>query len=301
MRRLAWLTLLTMAACRGAPSGAVAPSAFALPDSATLVDGATGNPVATAELVRRAGAADLVLLGEVHDNPTAHAVRGQLLHALAATHPAVVFEQFAASDAPIAKPAPGDTLTAWLDRNGFDRRGWRWPLHEPVVSAALADGRSLWGSNLSRESLRSVVTGGAAAAPEPLRQLMAQAPLDPAAQAALDRDIIEGHCNRLPASMIPGMRAAQEARDAAMTRALLLAADDGPAWLIAGNGHVRGDIAVPRILRRVAPRTSMLVVGLLERDSTGAAPAAVERRRYDLAILIPRTARPDPCANVPTR
>ena len=300
MRRFAWLPLIALAAChRG--TGSTGPAAFALPDSAQLVDGATGAPVATTELLRRAGAADLVLLGEVHDNATAHVVRGRLLHALAGRHPAVVFEQFAASDSAIAKPEPGDSLAAWLDRNGFDRRGWRWPLHEPVVAAAIADGRSLWGSNLSRESLRAVVTGGAAAAPEPLRQLMAQAPLDSAARAALDRDITEGHCNRLPASMIPGMRAAQEARDAAMTRALLLAAADGPAWLIAGNGHVRGDIAVPRILHRVAPQKTMLVVGLLERDSTGAAPEAEERRRYDLAILIPRTARPDPCADVPAR
>jgi uncharacterized iron-regulated protein len=300
MHRFAWLACVVLAAChRG--TGAAALSAFALPDSTSLVDGATGAPVATAELLRRAGTADFVLLGEVHDNPTAHAVRGGLLHAFAGRRPAVVFEQFAASDTPIAKPAPGDSLSAWLDRNGFDRRGWRWPLHEPVVSAAIADGRSLWGSNLPRESLRAVVTGGAAAAPEPLRQLMAQAPLDSAARAALDRDIIEGHCNRLPASMVPGMRAAQEARDAAMTRALLLASADGPAWLIAGNGHVRADIAVPRILHRVAPERTLLVVGLLERREDGAAPPAEERQRYDVAILIPHTARPDPCANVPVR
>ncbi len=139
----------------------------------------------------------------------------------------MVFEQFTATDGPIALPAAGESVTVWLDRNGFDRRGWRWPLHEPVVSAAMAVARSIWGSNMSREALRSVVTNGAGAAPEPLRQLMARAPLDSAGQAALDAVIIEGHCNQLPASMGPGMRAAQEVRDAAMTRALLLAGCGG--------------------------------------------------------------------------
>jgi len=225
-----------------------------------------------------------------------HALRGALLRAFADRHSAVVFEQFTASEAPIAPPAPGDSLTGWLDRNGFDRRGWKWPLHEPVVTAALEDARSIWGSNMSREALRAVVMNGVPAAPEPLRAIVDRAPLDSAAQAALDSEIVEGHCNQLPPELVPGMRAAQEVRDAAMTRALLAAGADGPAWLIAGNGHVQRDIAVPRILARIAPEKSVLVVGLLERDSTGAAPEPAERDHYDLVVITPRTERPDPCA-----
>ena len=297
MRSSRWILLVALVACHQAVAP-VSPTVFALPDSTLLVDGATGAPVATAELLRRGRAADLVLLGEVHDNPVDHALRGALLRALAPRHPAVVFEQFTATDGPIALPAPGDSLTGWLDRNGFDRRGWRWPLHEPVVSAALAVARSIWGSNMSREALTGVVMGGAAAAPESLRQLMARAPLDSAGTAVLDHEIIEGHCNRLPATMIPGMRLAQEVRDAAMTRALLGAGADGPAWLIAGNGHVRTDIAVPRILARVAPGKRVLVVGLLEREENGAAPEAAERQRYDLVVVTPRTQRPDPCLSL---
>lgn len=296
-RRSYWLPLALLAACHPA-TAPLSPVAFALPDSASLVDGATGAPVATVELLRRVGSADLVLLGEVHDNPMAHAVRAALLRASGARRPAVVFEQFAATERPVAPPAAGESLTVWLDRSGFDRRGWRWPLHEPVVTAALAISRGIWGSNVSREELRSVVAGGAAAAPEPLRRLMARAPLDSAAQVALDTDLVEGHCGQLPAAMLPGRRAAQEVRDAAMTRAMLLAGDGGPVWMIAGNGHVRRDIAVPRILTRVAPEKRMVVVGLLERQRDGAAPSAAERRRYDLVVVMPRVDRPDPCAQL---
>jgi uncharacterized iron-regulated protein len=292
-----WLVLAALVACHPAPA-ALSPVAFTLPDSTALVDGPTGAPVATVELLRRVGSADLVLLGEVHDNPVDHAVRGSLLRAFGPRRPAVVFEQFTATAGPVAPLAAGESVTVWLDRNGFDRRSWRWPLHEPVVTAALEVARGIWGSNMSREALRAVVTGGPGAAPEPLRQLMARAPLDSAAQAALDSDLVEGHCGQLPAAMIPGMRAAQEVRDAQMTRALLLSGEGGPAWLIAGNGHVRRDIAVPRILSHVAPGKQMLVVGLLERQEDGTAPRAAERRRYDLVIVTPRTARPDPCAQL---
>ncbi len=300
MRRAAILPLLLLAACHAA-AGRVSPVAFALPDSSTLEDGATGAPVATAELLRRVGSADLVLLGEVHDNRRAHAVRADLLRALGARHPAVVFEQFAVSEAPIAPPAPGESLTVWLDRNGFDRRGWQWPLHEPVVSAALAVGRQIWGTNLSRAALTPVVMGGVDAAPEPLRRIIQAAPLDSAAQTALDSDLVIGHCRQLPPAMIPGMRLAQEMRDAAMTRAMLSAAAGGPAWLIAGNGHVRRDIAVPRILARVAPEKRVLVVGVIEREADGAEPSAADRTPYDLVIVTPHTERPDPCAQLRPR
>lgn len=297
MRRFFWLPLALLTACH--PQAApLSPVAFGLPDSTTLVDGPTGAPVATAELLRRVGSADLVLLGEVHDNPVGHAVRGALLRAFGERRPAVVFEQFAASEGPIAPPAAGESLTVWLDRSGFDRRGWRWPLHEPVVTAALAVAREIRGSNMARAALGPVVAGGVDAAPEPLRQLIARAPLEGAAQAALDTDLVVGHCRQLPAEMIPGMRAAQEVRDAAMTQALLAAAAGGPAWLIAGNGHVRRDFAVPRILARVAPEKRTVVVGVLEREEDGSAPAAAERAQYDLVLVTPRTARPDPCAEL---
>jgi hypothetical protein len=69
--------------------------------------------------------------------------------------------------------------------------------------------------------------------------------------------------------------------------------------LIAGNGHVRRDIAVPRLLRAASPGTSVLAVGLLERSADGEMPSRASRGMFDLVIVTPRTARPDPCANFP--
>jgi uncharacterized iron-regulated protein len=290
--------VLLLAACGGPTSTAVTPKPFKLPDSTYIVDAATGAPVGTPELLRRAGAADLVLLGEVHDNAVQHELRGALLTSLGGRHPAVVFEQFPETAAPIPPPAAGEDRESWLDQHGFDRKSWKWPLHQPVVDAALQWGRSVWGSGVSRESLRSVVRGGEAAAPEHLRPLIEKAPLDSAARAAIDFELIEGHCGKLPKEMIPGMRAAQEVRDAAMTQALLLAGANGPAWLLAGNGHVRRDMGVPRMLRAAAPTRTVLSVGLLEVGEDGAAPDAAERRVYDLVIVTPRAAREDPCAGL---
>lgn len=297
MRPFRLFPLVLLAACAARPT-ATAPVRFALPAGTQLVDGPTGRPVATAVLLDRIGGSEYVLLGEVHDNPIDHELRAGLIDAFAGEHPAIVFEQFAAADTPIPPPPPGDSLADWLDAHGFDRRGWRWPLHRPVVLAAIAHARSLWGANVSREALMPVVMNGEGAVPDSLRAIMARTPLGDAARAVLDSELVEGHCHQLPAEMIPGMRLAQVTRDAAMTRALLLAGRTGPAWLIAGNGHVRNDVAVPRLLRAAAPLAHMLSVGILEREANGGPPDAAERRMYDLVVITPRAERPDPCAQL---
>ena len=295
---LRWVALPLLIGCGGASPGTVRPASFALPESTVVLDGTTGAPVAPPELLRRLAAADLVLLGELHDNPIHHALRGELITALASRHPAIVFEQFAESGQPILPASGGEDREGWLDRHGFDRTNWKWPLHRPVVEAAIAHGRSLWGSGLSREALRAVVRDGASAAPDHLRGLLAQSPLDSASRATVDRALVEGHCGKLPSSLIGGMRAAQESRDAAMTRALLLSSATGPAWLIAGNGHVRRDVGVPRLLRAAAPGGSVLAVGLLEREADGAVPGSESRATFDLVIVTPRAVRKVPCAGL---
>jgi uncharacterized iron-regulated protein len=294
-------SILLLAGCAGRGVAPAQPGSFPLPDSVVVLEGGTGERLESAELLGRLVAADFVLLGEVHDNGGQHALRGQLIAALSDRRPAIVFEQFAESLAALSPPGEGVDLEGWLDGTGFDREAWKWPLHRPVIEAAIAYGRSLWGSGLSREALRSVVRDGESAAPAHLRPLLEQAPLDGAAQAALDRELVDGHCGQLPEAMIPGMRAAQAVRDAAMTNALLRAAGGGPAWLIAGNGHVRGDIGVPRLLRAVAPGRRVLTVGFLERTEVGGEPAASVRTAFDVVVVTPRVARPDPCAGFRVR
>ena len=241
--------------------------------------------------------ADHVMLGEVHDNPVHHLERAKLITALADRRPTVVFEQFARSaDAALAVPVAGD-LQAWVDRAGFDRKGWAWPLHRPLIEAALVADLRLHGGNLERDEVRQIARQGASAAPADLASRLA-APLPASATAALDNGLIEGHCGQLPASAVPRMRDAQAARDAAMADALLRALADGASStvLIAGNGHVRRDHGVPLWLLRQQPAARVVSVGFLEVGADGQPPPAAERAVYDMVWITPRQGRPDPCA-----
>jgi uncharacterized iron-regulated protein len=291
------IALLLTARCSGQSAVPGAPNGYQFPDSVMVRAGSTGALLQPGELLRRLSAADLVLLGEVHDNAHQHALRAQLISALAARRPAIVFEHFGEAETPLSPPNDGIPSEQWLDQNGFDRSGWKWPLHRPVVEAAIRYGRSLWGSHLSREALRGVVREGESAVPAHLRAILQQVPLDSVERAAIDRELDRGHCGQLPQAMVPGMRAAQVARDAALARALVRASESGPAWLIAGNGHVRRDFAVPRLLRTMAPGKSVLAVGFLERTKSGAEPGAAERAQFDIVVVGARVDRPDPCAH----
>src|SRR5262249_21770128 len=156
------VSALLLAACGGQSSATGKPSALVLPESTSVLDAASGKPITTAELLRRTEAADFVLLGEVHDNPVQHQARGSIL-SRTTRKPGVVFEQLARASGPIAPPAAGQSEEDWLDAHGFDRKSWKWPLHKPVVDAALSKAGSLWGSNVPREALRPVVRQGVSA------------------------------------------------------------------------------------------------------------------------------------------
>lgn len=297
-RRLLLLTLLVPATgCAASATQSTGPAA--LPTTVAAYDGRTRSSLSTPDLLRQLRNADFVLLGELHDNAVHHETRGRLLAAVADIRPAVVFEQLAS--APGALPLPDDRTPseAWLDGHGFDRTAWRWPLHRPVVEAAMVHGRGIWGSGLSREFLNGAVRNGKAALPPALQDIMTRVPLDSAARTIMDRELVDGHCGQLPDRMVGGMRTAQEARDASMAGAMLAAAraEAGPVWLVAGNGHVRGDVAVPRILRPLAPGKSVLAVGLLEAPAGGGLPAAEAWAGFDLVLVTPRAERADPCAS----
>lgn len=274
----AWLT-----GCALAPTTSTAP-----PPDAT--------PPAPAQAV--AAAPTFVLMGELHDNPDHHRARAQALRDMVREEPStvVVFEQIprtqddAIVQARRERPADVDAL---LDAARFDRQAWRWPLHQPLFDAVMATGADIRGGNLERDVVRRIVREGDAAWPTDLLAVRERTPWLPAQQSALVQDIQDGHCNAMPAAMLPGMVQAQRARDAAMAQAMLQARDRGArrVVLIAGNGHVRRDVAVPVYLQAAGVAAADIrAIAYLEPG------AASTPDHYDRIERAPAASRGDPCA-----
>ncbi|WP_224080337.1 ChaN family lipoprotein [Cupriavidus laharis] len=231
-----------------------------------------------------------VLLGEVHDNA---AGQQQRLAALTRAveqgwRPAIAMEQFdreRQADIDRARrerPADADYLIAQAGGSG-----WQWPQYRPVVALALRYDLPLLAANLSRADAAKIVRGGLDGlfTPQERRQLGLDGALPPDLVSAQTAVLDEGHCGNFPKAMLPGMLNAQAARDAVMAATLRPYAARG-AVLIAGNGHVRNDIGVPRWLG--TGESKAVSVGYLERGQGN--PAG-----FDRVVTVAPVERGDPC------
>lgn len=235
----------------------------------------------------------VLLLGEVHDNPDGHARRYAWLEARvdAGWRPTIAMEQFdrdrqADLDRALAECADAACV---IRRAEPDGQRWEWPLYAPVIELALARRLPLRAANLSRADASRVVREGYRAALDDAT--IASFGLDrPLARDLADgqrRAIDEGHCQQLPASIAEGMVRAQVARDVWMAKVVAAEAGrgDGVA-LLAGNGHVRRDLGVPRWLEGKAGARAFSV-GFVEEPAEGT---------FDERVAIVPHPRVDPCA-----
>ncbi|UUX97155.1 ChaN family lipoprotein [Aquabacterium sp. J223] len=219
-----------------------------------------------------------VLLGELHDRAAHHRLRAAWIAQLAAATPTrlrIVFEQMdRGRDAAIAQAqARGADADAIADAAALDRAGWRWPLHRPLVEAALAARAEIVGGNLSREAARAVVRD-AAAVPDDLAPALRDPGWTDALAQRLVGEIADAHGDALPAALVPGLVRAQRLRDAALAQAMSQGLAPGRrAVLIAGNGHVRDDLGVPHQLRRLGVARSDIASVLLLDEGVPAMPA----------------------------
>lgn len=229
-------------------------------------------------------AADVVIVGEVHDNPVHHQNQAFAVAAISPT--ALVFEMLTPDQAARVTAAnradPG--LGALL---GWEAEGWPdFAMYQPIFTASPT--AAIYGAAVELGGLRDV-DSVAALLPDPRFGLaMALAPAD---QAAREADQMAAHCGALPVDLLPYMVAVQRLRDATMAAKSLeaLAETGGPVVVITGTGHARRDQGVPAALALAAPQVRVLSIGQLEGDP-GATPP------YDLWLITDPIPREDPCA-----
>jgi uncharacterized iron-regulated protein len=250
-------------------------------------------------LLDRASASRFVILGEVHDNPEHHRVQAKILAAMlqAGRSPALVMEQFdhehqAALDAARRRGERDPERVA--DAGRFDRKGWSWPDYRPLVELAIANDLPIIAANMSREEARAVARAG--------RPAEGLGPATPELRAALERDLVEGHCGVRPGpAVLAGLIEAQRARDARMAAALERSGERG-AVLIAGAGHARRDRGAPVYLSGAA-RGRLLAVAFVEiepgRNELRAYAGEGLAASYDLVQFTQRAVREDPCKSLP--
>ena len=241
---------------------------------------------ANAEVPQAALDAQIVILGEQHDNPDHHARQARWVEVLRPK--ALVFEmltpaQLRDAQKPWRTQAELDALLGWsqTDWPSFD-------MYFPIFAAA--PDATLFGAGLTRADLRSPLA-------EPLSDYYLadvfglDDPVDPAEQAAREKLQADAHCGALPEEILPMMVNAQRLRDVALADAALIALEriGGPVVVITGNGHARTDWGAPAHIAYAAPavRVFALAQGEAGADVQGA---------FSLTLDAPAPERGDPCA-----
>jgi uncharacterized iron-regulated protein len=278
--------------------------------------GIASDPVAHARWVaERAAAAEVIYLGELHDNPEHHAHQHRVLEAMvgAGGRPAVGFEMLAAErqaqvERAVADAADATALDAAL---GWTARGWpALMMYWPLFALARERGLPVLALDLDPALARRVGREGLAAlgaAALPLRSVL---PADPAREAAIADEIRRGHCGLLPESRLPAMVEAWHARNVVMARQIVLGLARAPQVVVViGRGH-QAPGGLPAQLAAIRPNTRQLALDMDEGAVAGAeasqagSAAALARRdppgleRVAWSAPAPRRAGGDPCAGL---
>lgn len=249
-------------------------------------------PLAAADVPKVARTAEVVFLGEVHDNPAHHAVQAAWIKELAPV--AIVFEMLPRQidQSAIAKHRyDPDSLARILE---WKARGWPdFAMYYPIFTAA--PDAEIHGAEVPRDQVRGLMDGALAqvfGSDSKVFGLDLDLPTDQrAAREALQ---FAAHCDALPTSMLPMMVNVQRLRDAVLADAILTAHNDlathlsGPVVVITGNGHARKDWGAPSTLALAAPALVQFSMGQSE---SGQTPDGA----FDLVLDAPAVDRPDPC------
>lgn len=240
-----------------------------------------------APLVEGMAQADVVILGEVHDNPEHHKTQARMVQAL--TPRAVVWEMLTPERADVLdKGVTADPDQLARDLQWSDT-GWpEFSFYAPIFAAS--QGAAHYGGQVPRSQAGDVMQNGAAAFfGAEAAQYGLKDPLPAAEQSSREADQLANHCDAMPKDMLPLLVEFQRLRDAVLARAVVRAFREtgGPVVVITGNGHARTDRGIPVYLAQAMPGLVSFSLGQSEDGQiSGAFDAVVDAAAVD---------RPDPC------
>lgn len=238
--------------------------------------------------------ADIVILGEIHDNPAHHANQRDIVAALSPS--ALVFEMIPQSEEAgvndlRAHGAPDAEIARALD---WDESGWpEFSYYAEILAAAPR--AQVFGAEQPRADVRRAMVEGAAGPFGPDAAIYGlDLPLPAEEKMAREALLAEAHCGQLPPEILPGMVEAQRFRDASLADAALWArtmTGGGQVVVITGSGHADKARGMPALVAIADPEVRVLSLGQFEAE-----PA--NRDDFDAVILSDAPERDDPCASI---
>ncbi len=233
--------------------------------------------------------ADVVFLGELHDNPAHHLRQAEYVAELSPT--ALVFEMLTQAQADLVTPELVADEAALEAALGWNASGWPdFSMYYPIFAAAPE--AAYFGAAVPRDVARAAMAEGMASAFRGDADAYGLTAVLPEGQQA-EREALQlaAHCDAMPVEMLPVMVDIQRLRDAELAYSAFQAfeAHGGPVVVITGNGHARMDWGAPVYLMAAAPGLRVMSLGQGEEDVP---PSGL----FDVVESAPEVDRGDPCA-----
>jgi uncharacterized iron-regulated protein len=298
------MPLLAVMAC--APRGAVTTGAISVP-GIRVVEAASGQDIAFADLMNRAASADIVFFGEQHDDPETHRTEFGVLDALGRSgRPVILSLEMFERD---VQGVLDDYLAGRITESEFIAKSRPWDRYvtdyRPMVELAKAKGWKVVASNVPRGMASAVGRKGLAALDTltPVERSWAardnQCPND--AYRARFMETMRGHGpgnaapaagDTLPTTVANRFYFAQCVKDEAMAEAIVSARGAGPrnAIVVHYDGAFHSDYrqgTVDRVQRR-APNLRLVVLSAVPVTDQAAANMTEHAGRADFIIFTKR-------------
>ncbi len=259
-----------------------------------------------AMLLARINKANVLLLGEVHDNPLHHEQQQKLLKARIASgaRPALMMEQLNAdSQTALNQALAGSNRDEVVKSVNSLIKFTDWELYSPLLAIAIDNKLPVIAANVSNQQLQPVVWRGYAAydAGE-LKRLAVEEVWNESRQNFLLTNMGGAHCGKLKDDLRAGMTRSQRLRDALMADSAISSIGRGVVAIV-GSSHARRDIGLPLYFAARAPTARIFSVGLVEvspgrTDPKAYNDSATGEAPYDVIWFTPRVQRADPCADL---
>lgn len=260
---------LSLAAC-AAPAPEVGRATATRPVAGSGADlPATDDGTAARAVAARARAAEVVYLGELHDNLHHHAVQRRVIEAMveAGLRPAVAFEMVTE----VQQEELDDVLARASTESEVERRlrwtarGWpTFAMYWPILDLARRERLPAVATDLDPAVSRLIARGGLSVLGEGAGELASRLPADAARERTIAETIQRAHCDLLPERRLPTMVESWHARNVTIARRLTVALGRAvPVVVIIGRGHQAAG-GVPDQLEVIRPGTRQLVVDLVE-------------------------------------
>ena len=264
-----------------------------------------------AALLAKTNKADVLLLGETHDNQLHHENQQKLLKARIgsgaspALMPALMMEQLNAEDQGALDLAlAGSNRDETLNNvTGLIKFADQQP-YQPLLAIAIDNKLPVIAANIPNQRLQPVIWRGYAVYDaDELKRLAVEEVWNERRQKYLATNMGGAHCGQLRDELRAGLTRSQRLRDALMVDSAVSSIARGVVAIV-GSSHARRDIGLPLYFAARAPSARILSVGFIEVSPGVTDPRAYEadsatgEAPYDVIWFTPRVDRADPCANL---